>query len=323
MGIGYSKGIAMINRPGLLVACLMLAAAAAAQETAVAVGNSTYIGGEVDINDPVEGGLRAAGGRITVSAPVSGSAYLAGGKVTVSGAIKGNLRAAGGHVVIDGPVDGDAAVAAGKLDLGPNARIAGSLHFRGGELARDPAAQVLGTIDNVSGRRHGHEFTPFGRFGRGWIWTAGLMVLAAIIAGALPGPTRRMADELRAHPWHAPLLGFIALTCIPVAAVLVMITVIGIPLGLLALMGYAALLLVGYVWICVVVGGLLLDRYKADAAGVAAWRVGAAVLAMLVLALLARLPIVGGFVAFAALLIGVGMIVAATFRRAPPQATAA
>jgi cytoskeletal protein CcmA (bactofilin family) len=312
----------MINRLSLFVPCLMLAATAFAQETAVVVGNSTYIGGVVDISDPVQGGLRAAGGRITVSAPVSGNAHLAGGKVTVSGAIKGNLRAAGGRIVIDGPVGGDASVAGGKLELGPNARIAGSLRFHGGDLVQDPAAQVMGGIEHLGGRKHEYHFTPIGRFGHGWIWTAGLMVLAAIIAAALPGPTRRMADELRAHPWHAPLLGFIALTCIPVAAVLVMITVIGIPLGLLALMGYVALLLVGYVWLCVVVGGLLLDRFKADAASLATWRVGAAVLAMLVLALLARLPIVGGLVVFAALLIGVGMIVAATLRRAPqPPAT--
>jgi hypothetical protein len=314
-----------MNRLGLLVACLTFAAAAAAADDSVVVaGKSVFVGGNVDITEPLEGGLTAAGGNITVSAPVNGNARLAGGKITITGAIKGTLKVAGGHIVIDAPVGADASIAGGKLELGPNARIAGSLTFRGGELIRDPAAQVTGTVEHTTGRKHhDYEFSPFGRYGRGWIWTAGLMLLAAIIAGAFPGPTRRMAEELRAHPWTAPLIGFIALTCIPIAAVIVMITVIGIPVALLALMGYAVLLLVGYVWLSVVVGGLLLDRFKADVAGQTVWRVGAAVLAVLALGLLARLPIVGPFVAFVALIIGVGMVVATIFRMKTAQAPTA
>ena len=212
-----------MNRLGLLVACLTFAAAAAAANEPVVVGGkAVFVGGNVDITEPLEGGLTAAGGTITVSAPVNGNARLAGGKITLTGAIKGTLKAAGGHIVIDAPVGGDASVAGGKLELGPNARIAGSLTFRGGELVQDPAAQVTGTVQHTTGRRHrDDEFSPFGRYGRGWIWTAGLMLLAAIIAGAFPGPTRRMAEELRANPWTAPLIGFIALTCIPIAATLI------------------------------------------------------------------------------------------------------
>ena len=76
-----------------------------------------------------------------------------------------------------------------------------------------------------------------------------------------------------------------------------------------------ALLLVGYVWLAVVVGGLLLDRVKPETAALTAWRAGAAVLAMLALALLTRLPFVGGLVVFAALVVGVGMVVAVVIRR--------
>jgi hypothetical protein len=132
-----------------------------------------------------------------------------------------------------------------------------------------------------------------------------------------------MASELRERPWITPLVGLLAFTSIPVAAVLVMITVIGIPLGLLALFGYAALLLVGYVWVAVVVGGMLLERVKPETVTSTAWHVGAAVLAMLVLALLVRVPFLGGLVKFSALVIGVGMIVSAIFRRLRPAEGAA
>jgi hypothetical protein len=148
------------------------------------------------------------------------------------------------------------------------------------------------------------------------------MLLAAILAGALPGPTARMAAELRARPGTTLLLGFLAITAIPIAALLLMITIIGIPIGVLGLLGYAGLLLVGYVWLSVVLGGLLLERFSAETAARTAWRVGAAVLAMLVLALLVRVPIAGGLVTLVALAVGVGMIVATIYHR-PARPTAA
>ena len=308
---------------GLAALCAALALPAAAQETSITLGKSVYVGAQVDITEPVNGDVRAAGGEVKLAAPVAGDAHLAGGEVRVTGAISGKLRAAGGEVVLDGPIEGDASVAAGELHLGPHARIGGKLVFRGGELKQDPAAQIAGGVEHrTRGMRHSHDFDPVGRFAHGWLWTVGLMVMAAIIAAALPGPTHRMASELREHPWTAPLIGFIALTCIPIAAVLIMITIVGIPIGILAILGYVALLLVGYVWLSVVVGGMLLDRFRADVASQIAWRVGAAVIAMLVLALLARVPFVGGWVAFIALIVGVGMVVSGIFRKqTPPNST--
>ena len=334
----------MMQRFVLLLACLVLGGTARAAD--IATPQSIWIGGNVDISQAVEGPVHALGGNVTVNAPVHGSLHaaggnvvigpaavisggtsIAGGDVTIDGTIQGDLHAAGGEVRINGPVAGDASIAAGSLSLGPSARIEGKLDFRGKELDRDPSAQVLGGIDRTRPAWRSHhvrERTAAERFLHGWIWTAGLMVLAALIAAAVPGASSRMAQELRERPWITPLVGLVALTTIPVAAVLLMITIIGIPLGVLALIGYVALLLVAYVWIAVVVGGMLLDRVKPETAAQTAWRVGAAVLTMLALAILVRMPIVGGLVKLAALMVGVGMIVAAIFRHSrPTQAPAA
>ncbi|HET9580677.1 MAG TPA: polymer-forming cytoskeletal protein [Usitatibacter sp.] len=325
----------MTYRIALLLACLALAGGAVADEVARA---SISMGGDVEITQPVEGPVFAAGGTVNVDAAVNGDVHaaggkvrvgpdavisgdvaLAGGKINVDGSIKGELNAAGGKVRINAPVAGDTSVAAGTLELGPDARIGGKLTFHGQDLRRDPAAQVTSGVEHTQGRRwHRHERTAAERFAHGWIWTAGLMVLAALIAAALPGPSQRLAQELRERPWITLLVGFLAFTSIPIAAVLIMITIIGIPIGLLALIGYAALLLVGYVWLAVVVGGMLLDRVRPETAALTAWRVGAAVLTMLVLAILVRMPFVGGVFKLAAVAFGVGMIVAAVLHRSRP-----
>jgi cytoskeletal protein CcmA (bactofilin family) len=285
----------------LFLAGLALAGAAAATEPG---DSTTRMAGNVEVTEAVEGNLYALGGNVAVQAPVSG-----------------NVRAVGGYVTINGTVGGDASIVAGTLELGPEARIAGKLSFHGGEMRRDPAAEVTGPVTESTGRkRHKVEFAgPLERHGHaGWIWTAGLVVLAALIAAALPEPSSRMARELRERPWLTTLVGLVALTTIPVAAVLLLVTIIGIPLGLLAMAGYAALLLVGYVWLAVVVGGLLLDRVRPEVAAATAWRAGAAVVAMLAIALAARIPVVGGLVILSALVLGVGMIVAAVMRRKMP-----
>jgi len=320
----------------LLISCLAGAGAALADPEA-AVSSHLRIGGDVRITEATEGPLRIMGGEVTVDAPVnggvkiaggnvtlgpaavvSGDVAIAGGNVTVEGTIKGKLRAAGGNVRLNGAVGGDASIAAGHLEVAPNARIEGQLRFHGNELRRDPAAEIEGGVTHEIGRWSSHRVrTPAERFLHGWIWSVGLMMLAGLIAAALPGPSQRMAAELRERPWITPLVGLIALTVIPVTAVLVMITIIGIPIAILALIGYAALLLLGYVWVAVVVGGMLLDRVKPEMAARTAWHALAAAFAMLVLAVLVRVPVVGGFVKLAALTVGVGMIVAVVMRLAP------
>ena len=327
-----------MKRIGLLLACLLLPLAALAQEAQL--GETIRFGSKVEISEPtqgplaiaaghvvvsapVEGNVRLAGGRIDVSETVNGDASLAGGSINVTGDVKGNLRAAGGHIVIDGPVGGSVSVAGGRFELGPNARIAGKVKFFGGEMQRDPAAQVVGTVEHRERAGHHHEYTMGERFLRGWVWTLGLMLLAAMIAGALPGPSQRMAQDLRERPWMTLLLGLIALTSIPIAAALIMITIIGIPIGIVAILVYAALLLIGYVWLSVVLGGLILERVNPQTAAVTAWRMGAAVLTMLAIALLVKVPFAGGLVKLAVLACGVGMIVAVIYRRTKPEPVAA
>ncbi len=280
-------------------------------------GPVVAIGGEVTVSAPVAGGVRVAAGKLTITkeAAISGNVNAAAGEVIMDGSIDGRLHAAAGHVLINGPVKGDASIAAGVLDLGPDARIGGKLTFHGEELNRDPASQVAGGVEHKVGYSRWHDRSPAERFLRGWIWTSGLMLLAALIAAALPGPSNRMADELRQRPWITLGLGFVTLATIPVAAVMLMMTIIGIPIGVFAILGYILLLLMGSAWLAAVAGGMLLDHVKPEVAAVAAWRAGAAVIMMLIIALLVRTPFIGGAAHFLVVVLGIGMITAAVIRK--------
>jgi cytoskeletal protein CcmA (bactofilin family) len=286
-----------------------------------AVGQDVYAaGGRIAVDAPIGHNLRIGAGQVDLGpkGSVAGNVSIAGGQVTLRGPVKGVVQVGGGRVLIDGPVQGDVLAGAGQIELGPNARLAGALRYRSGnELRRDPAAQVAGAVERMSLPGIGRDGSarseriaraPFGG-GAAWLWTLGLMVLAAVLVGGLPLSSRLVAQAWRARPGQSLLFGFIALVCIPVAALILLVSIIGIPLALLTLLLYGVLLLVGYVASGVALGEWALTRLRADAAGRTGWRIAAAMLAVLALALLGAVPYVGAVVALFAVLAGIGAIV--------------
>jgi cytoskeletal protein CcmA (bactofilin family) len=212
-------------------------------------------GGQLTLAGAVANNVRAAGGEVTLlrGAEVGGNASLAGGRVEVGGVIKGYLQAAGGELFIDGAVGGDVIATSGRIELGPQARIAGRLRYASrDEAVIDPAAQIVGGIERMT-----------------WRARAGIPSLAALI---------------------------------------LIVTLIGLPLGLVTLLAYFAVLPVGYAAAAIAIGDGALARVKPAADAAIGWRVGAAALAVLVLALLARLPYLGALLVLAALLIGLGAL---------------
>lgn len=294
-------------------------------------GDAVVAGGNVRLGAAVRHGVYAAGGRVALNAPVQRNARMAGGtieigpqariggnvsagagEVRISGPIDGYLQVGAGRVVIDAPVGGNVEVASEVLELGPKARISGRLRYVSrNEVQRDPAAEVTGGIERVTPSATwpvpSRVQERAGR-GAGWVWSAGLMLIAGILAVALPGVYTGVGATMQARWALSLLVGFIALVCIPVAAVIAMFTVIGVPLGLAALALYLVLLLAGYVSTGVVAGGLALTRLRAVRASHPGWRFGAAALGMFSISLLGRLPWVGGLIVLAALLVGIGAL---------------
>jgi hypothetical protein len=269
-------------------------------------------GGQVWVNGNVGRNARVAGGRVEqgTQSIIDGNLSVGGGKVRLMGQVKGYVQAAGGEVFIDSVVGGDVEARSGQVTLGPNARISGKLRYASREaIKRDPAAQVTGGVEQIAaaGGWPVPEYVErgMGRSG-GWAWTVGLLVVAGVLVSVFPGFYTRVATTWRERFPTSLLLGFALLVCVPVAAVLFFITIIGVPLGLLTLAAYLMLLIVGYVNSGIALGAWAATRWsKAPATG-RAWRAGAAMLGVLAVGLLARLPWAGGVVMFLALLAGLG-----------------
>lgn len=265
-------------------------------------------GGRVFINAPVQHNVRLAGGNVELGpqAKIAGNASIGAGEIVVNGAIEGYAQIGGGHVYINGRIGGDAEIGGGDIELGPEARIDGKLRYASRKaIRRDAAAQVRGGIERI-------EVPPAARQrlgrGAGWLWTAGLTIIAAVLVGALPRVFSEVSDTVRMRWASSLLVGFIGLACPPVAALIALISVVGIPLGLATIALYIVLLLAGYVAAGIAAGDLVLRHWQQARATQIGWRVVAAMLGMLAISVLGRIPFVGGLVVLAAMLVGIGAL---------------
>lgn len=275
------------------------------------VGQSVYAAaGQLSLVGRVARNARLAGGEIEIGpkAQIAGNLGAAAGRIAVRGAVDGHLSAGAGTLLIDAPIGGDVEAAAGTLELGPNARIGGTLRYRSTEpLKRDPAAQVVGEIVRVGPdpAKWSSEARQMRR-GAGLFWTTGLMLLAALLVAVTPRLSASVSESLRGRPGFSLVLGFVVLACAPIAAVLLLVTIIGVPLALLVLFAWLALLPVAWASTGVAVGDWLLARAASARADRTGWRVVAAALGVLALAFASRVPWLGGWIGFAALIAGLG-----------------
>lgn len=299
-------------------------------------GDAMLAGGMVDVRAPVGDDLRAAGGTVTVSsaigddavvtgrrvhvtrtASIGGRAWLAGGEVVIDGRVAGELRAAGGTLVVAGQIGGDAELAGETIELRPGAHIVGNLVYRSRNEARvPPGAQVDGEV-----RRIAVETPAIGRAAR----TAGRLVaftalaLAGIVLYLLfPQFALAAARTLDAAPWRALALGFASLVAIPMLALLLLVSVVGIPLALALLAAYLIMLLAGFLVGVLYIGDLGLSRLAPARAQTRLGVVAAIVVALAVLWLVHLVPVLGGLVAFLILLFGSGALLLGIFHRYRP-----
>lgn len=298
------------------------------------IGDDLYVaGGDVRVDAIVTGNARIAGGDVAVgpATVVAGALSLTGGRIVFEGNTHGYLQAKGASVRIDGAVHGDAEVESGEIDIGPETRIAGKLIVRGPtEPVIPQGAEILGGVEY-------HE-EDAGRFVRGegdqlhsaahrvgsFLWILGVFLVGTLFTLLLPAYSGRAADFIGREPLKSLGLGFVVLICVPVLIVLLLITIVGIPLALILLPGYLALLFLGWVTSALFLGrkGLAMVRSAPVTSTVA--RLGALLLAVIALWLLGQVPLVGSWIKLAALLLGIGALVWEVGpRRQPPAPRAA
>jgi hypothetical protein len=203
--------------------------------------------------------------------------------------IRGDLNTVLGDITIDGHVQGNVVAMRGDVTLSSTARVDGDVVCIGGTLHEEPGAVVGGervtAIGDDDGRRRAVRDAVKEHVHRGvnvMTRIISLMLALAVawaVARFAPVRTAAAVETFRRAPamslgvgaliWALVIPSVVALALV---VALLCITIIGIPLALAALLGYALFLCVLMVWgyvVGAIVLGAGISRRRAAAAAVA------------------------------------------------------
>ncbi len=282
-----------------------------------AIGDDAYLAGQsVDVSAPVVGRVVAAGEFITLDsrAAAGGGVRLFGRRVEVAGAVAGDSWIAAESVRLAGAFGGDVTVTAKTVDIDPAARFDGLLVYRSPEEPAVPDAAA------PPERRRYEKWEPedwewglpgpwsavFGMlFGAVVVFPLSLLVAGGILLAAAGGLMDRIAAIGRRRPGASIGAGLVTLAVWAVAALLLLMTLIGAPLGILLTLALPLIVMLGYVAGALALAlGAWTSLGKAPPGGFG--RFGLLALALFVLAIVGLIPVAGFIVGVLVTLAGLG-----------------
>jgi cytoskeletal protein CcmA (bactofilin family) len=261
-------------------------------------GDVFVLGTSIEINGTVNGNVSLAGESVSILGDVSDGARVATNDFSLAGSIGKDLvllsnsgviesggfvgrdliltvssltlngdverRVAGGadSVAHNGSVGAEFDVSVGNLTISDGASIGGDLTYQseneaeiasgaeiGGEITHDMAAATE-EIDI------GFSFDSIVVGVVGLVMTA---VYGTVLLLVFPRLTISASNQLLEKPLMSVGMGIVFLIVVPIVSILVMITVVGIPLGLIALLLYGIALFSAQVFVGMTIGRLILS----------------------------------------------------------------
>jgi cytoskeletal protein CcmA (bactofilin family) len=296
-------------------------------------GDLFAIAGDVDISGTVQGDvIGLVGGSVRISGEVTGSVRVAAVETQITGEVGDDVAVAALEVAVDGEVGRDLLAAAGGVDLA--GRVGRDVRLQSLRLSIDGVvgADVLARVDSLTvgeGATVGGDLlyrasadasvadgaVVDGRLSRQTViapvWAKAVsraitvLSLLAVIVGGLIGLWVFRSTSIRAvslagdEPWRSGLVGAALVVGLPLLALPLFLTLVGIPVALLVLVAWGAALVLGPIPAVTRIGTAAMRGRGGLAVGlvigVVVWR-----------GLMWLLPLVSGLLYLVALVIGLG-----------------
>ena len=228
--------------------------------------------------------------------------YVAGSKITVNSEIERDAYFAADKVYINSKIGGDVTVASSNIELGENAEIVGKLKYpKGVELKKTSTTKIneVETYEDADVKVSTKDFIIglFLTYIYSFLATALLSMFMLFICKHTFAEVKKMKKD--ASILLTMLIGLVGLIVIPIAAILFMLTLVGIPVSVIGLCFYALLLCLSVVPSVYFFGNWLLGKaIKNDYLMM--------LVALLIFYVVRLIPFLGGLVEFVALLFGFG-----------------
>jgi cytoskeletal protein CcmA (bactofilin family) len=279
----------------------------------------------ININGDVDGDVMAGCGKLNIAstARIGGDLLFGADIASIDGPVEGNIKGSGREVTISNGVNGDVELEVESLTILSTANIGGDLSYTSEEEADiQSGAQIAGatthTLPEVEPevKRDWTKVFPFVLFFG--VLAKVLNFLMALVTGVViiflaPKKLTSITDAIGTRPGPSAGWGAMILFLTPIAALIVCFTIIGIPVGIIALVLYGVALYLAQIPVGLFIGRWIIGRLKVVESK--AIMVGALALGLAILKLLSLIPYFGFFVGFVVVLFGLGAVVAAERKR--------
>jgi len=241
-------------------------------------------------------------------AKIEQNAVIAGERVQLAGAVGRDVFAGGENVEVSGGVGGNLTAYAKQISLLAPARIAGNVNAhvsRADRLTVSPSAVIGGELKTEL--MPSHQQANKYRTGEFYLFQllrfAAAFLTGAIVLTLVPG-LRRVELDSAGDALTAGGVGLVALVATPIIAVLIAITMIGLPLGAFGLLLWLVSIYLAKVVLAQFVGARFLEAPGKPRHYTMALALGLALVIVVV-----NLPFVGGLLDFVLTILGLGMLV--------------
>lgn len=293
----------------------------------VVKGDVFCAGQAIIISGSVEGSVRLAGQSVTLSGIIGNSATIATQNLTIekTGMISRDLFGASQNVMLNGQIGRD--IVAGSqnltingevgrdinggvnmLTIGSTGQISGNVSFVG---SNDPVVvnggKIVGTVTRTLPKKNLNKnlASPMTFIIGGFVYIFIAMIVTALAIAQLFRRTLEVAAlKTFKSPGRTILTGILAMIIAPIAIVILLMTVIGIPLAILTMLAWLIIMIISTPF-----AGYLLGRgiLRTDKYPCTAMFLGTSVLIVTYF-----IPIVGFITMLVACIFGVGMILIQT-----------
>lgn len=315
-------------------------------------GDVFFFGQRMEVNGHVTGDVIAFGQAVQIRGQVDGNVRFFGNNVTVSGSVGknmmvfndfanvesggrvgGSLTAFAGSVGLDGRVGRDLLLFVGQANI--SGAVGGGIRAKGDSMTINSTAEINGPVHFeghkapvVSAQAKLASPVEFKKLERKpkylnrdyyiWrvIWTAALILFGLVLLMLLPKLGREAISA--AEQFGAPIgLGVLIFFGVPIAAIIACITVVGIPLGILAVGIWFLMLCCAELVVGAVVGNWILGRGRSNWEIIGRMALGF-VLVRIVYTFLAQVHVLALLGALGIWMWGMGAVSLALYRRFQP-----
>ena len=319
-------------------------------------GNLNLAARKTTINGPIGRSVRITGQHVTINSTIGGDVVVFAASVTIgpNATISGDLIVYAADVVVDGAVQGD--VRGGGNEVSINGLVKGAITINAGSMNTADLTPTPAAVSTQTPVTQSQAATPSGspatavavaqtqnqtptpaqttptfsksRTSPGqiaayyrWFQFAAAIVSTIVLILVLPKTTRNVAGTIRSTPFAALVAGILALAIVPLAMLLLTITIIGIPLAMVVAMLMICAAYLSQVFAGVAIGQLITNRLHWGPGRLPTLAAGVMGVCLLWIVRSLPIPIWNFTVAFVVALAGIGGIVLA-IRRSPRTTTA-